>query len=69
MFIHSSGTTRRPRQGEVDGLHYRFLSVDEFIALEQSGGLLENGIYEGQCKALITCDYLSQRLLLVGVLD
>ena len=41
------GTTRSPRPGEVDGLHYRFLSVEEFLALERSAGLLENGIYEG----------------------
>ena len=25
-----SATTRAPRQGEVDGVHYHFMSVDEF---------------------------------------
>ena len=43
----SPGTTRQARQGEVDGLHYQFLSVDEFVALEQNGGLLESGVYQG----------------------
>ncbi|XP_054711922.1 membrane-associated guanylate kinase, WW and PDZ domain-containing protein 1-like [Uloborus diversus] len=40
-------TTRAPREGEVDGVDYTFLSVDEFMQLERSGNLLESGIYEG----------------------
>ncbi|XP_072026608.1 membrane-associated guanylate kinase, WW and PDZ domain-containing protein 2-like isoform X3 [Amphiura filiformis] len=40
-------TTRGPRDGEVDGVDYKFLSVDEFMALEKSGHLLESGIFEG----------------------
>lgn len=42
-----SGTTRAARQGELDGVDYKFLTVDEFLSLEQSGGLLESGIYNG----------------------
>ncbi|XP_073425861.1 membrane-associated guanylate kinase, WW and PDZ domain-containing protein 1 isoform X7 [Dendrobates tinctorius] len=41
------GTTRPPREGEVPGVDYRFLTVQEFLALEQSGTLLEVGTYEG----------------------
>ncbi|XP_016134292.1 membrane-associated guanylate kinase, WW and PDZ domain-containing protein 1-like [Sinocyclocheilus grahami] len=41
------GTTRLPRDGEVPGVDYNFLSVDEFLKLEQSGTLLEIGSYEG----------------------
>ncbi|XP_021927239.1 membrane-associated guanylate kinase, WW and PDZ domain-containing protein 2-like isoform X3 [Zootermopsis nevadensis] len=40
-------TTRAPRDGEVNGIDYTFLSTDEFMALERSGNLLESGIYEG----------------------
>ncbi|XP_050016266.1 membrane-associated guanylate kinase, WW and PDZ domain-containing protein 1 isoform X20 [Alexandromys fortis] len=40
-------TTRSPREGEVPGVDYSFLSVKEFLDLEQSGTLLEVGTYEG----------------------
>eukprot|EP00057_Strongylocentrotus_purpuratus_P000638 XP_001180066.2 PREDICTED: membrane-associated guanylate kinase, WW and PDZ domain-containing protein 1 isoform X2 [Strongylocentrotus purpuratus] len=40
-------TTRPPREGEVNGVDYKFLSVDEFLALEKSGHLLESGLFEG----------------------
>ncbi|XP_038068870.1 membrane-associated guanylate kinase, WW and PDZ domain-containing protein 1-like isoform X6 [Patiria miniata] len=40
-------TTRAPREGEVDGVDYKFLSVDEFMALEKSGHLLESGVFDG----------------------
>lgn len=43
----SLGTTRSARQGELDGVDYKFLTVDEFLSLEKSGGLLESGIYNG----------------------
>uniref|UniRef100_A0ABI7W601 Membrane associated guanylate kinase, WW and PDZ domain containing 1 n=1 Tax=Felis catus TaxID=9685 RepID=A0ABI7W601_FELCA len=41
------GTTRSPREGEVPGVDYNFLTVKEFLDLEQSGTLLEVGTYEG----------------------
>ncbi|XP_017285458.1 membrane-associated guanylate kinase, WW and PDZ domain-containing protein 1b isoform X9 [Kryptolebias marmoratus] len=40
-------TTRAPREGEVSGVDYNFLSVEEFLELEKSGTLLEIGTYEG----------------------
>uniref|UniRef100_A0A8C8SXZ8 Membrane-associated guanylate kinase, WW and PDZ domain-containing protein 1 n=1 Tax=Pelusios castaneus TaxID=367368 RepID=A0A8C8SXZ8_9SAUR len=40
-------TTRPPREGEVPGVDYNFLTVQEFLELEQSGTLLEVGTYEG----------------------
>ncbi len=36
-----SSTTRAPRPGEVDGVHYRFVSDEEFDAMIRSGGFLE----------------------------
>ncbi|XP_035677581.1 membrane-associated guanylate kinase, WW and PDZ domain-containing protein 1-like isoform X4 [Branchiostoma floridae] len=40
-------TTRGPREGEVQGVDYQFLTVEEFMALEKSGNLLESGLYDG----------------------
>ncbi|XP_016891393.1 membrane-associated guanylate kinase, WW and PDZ domain-containing protein 1-like isoform X2 [Cynoglossus semilaevis] len=40
-------TTRPPRDGEIPGVDYIFLSVQDFLELEKSGVLLEIGSYEG----------------------
>ncbi|XP_071817085.1 membrane-associated guanylate kinase, WW and PDZ domain-containing protein 3-like isoform X5 [Apostichopus japonicus] len=40
-------TTRLPREGEINGVDYKFLSPNEFMALEKSGNLLESGIFDG----------------------
>lgn len=42
-----AGTTRQPREGEVPGVDYNFISVGEFRDLEESGLLLESGTYDG----------------------
>jgi guanylate kinase len=36
-----SVTTRPPRPGEVDGVHYHFITQDAFSAMERNGDLLE----------------------------
>nr|CAB3263597.1 membrane-associated guanylate kinase, WW and PDZ domain-containing protein 2 [Phallusia mammillata] len=40
-------TTRKLRDGEIDGKDYNFMSIEEFRELEKSGALLESGVYEG----------------------
>ena len=40
-------TTRSPRENEVDGVDYRFLTKEEFEDLEKKGLLVEAGLYEG----------------------
>uniref|UniRef100_A0A674BT55 Membrane associated guanylate kinase, WW and PDZ domain containing 1 n=1 Tax=Salmo trutta TaxID=8032 RepID=A0A674BT55_SALTR len=40
-------TTRPPRDGEVPGVDYNFMSIEDLLNLEQSGSLLEIGTYEG----------------------
>ncbi|XP_041654918.1 membrane-associated guanylate kinase, WW and PDZ domain-containing protein 3a [Cheilinus undulatus] len=40
-------TTRQPREGEVPGVDYNFISVAEFRELDESGLLLESGTYDG----------------------
>jgi guanylate kinase len=41
IWISVSVTTRRPRPGEIDGLHYHFVDDEEFDRLVASDGLLE----------------------------
>ena len=40
-----SATTRKPREGEVEGVNYFFLSEDEFKDLIENNGLLEYAVY------------------------
>ncbi len=42
LVISVSATTRNPRAGEVDGLHYFFRSRDEFVKMIDQGQLLEH---------------------------
>ena len=41
MMVSVSHTTRQPRQGEVEGVHYYFVSVEEFEQLIDEGIFLE----------------------------
>ncbi|CDQ91727.1 unnamed protein product [Oncorhynchus mykiss] len=43
----SPGTTRLPRDGEISGLDYNFVSIEEFFSLEESAALLESGKFKG----------------------
>ncbi|XP_070765905.1 membrane-associated guanylate kinase, WW and PDZ domain-containing protein 3 [Enoplosus armatus] len=40
-------TTRQPRDGEISGVDYNFVSIEEFFSLEESGALLESGKLKG----------------------
>jgi guanylate kinase len=42
-----SATTRSPRQGEVDGVDYHFVSNDRFVEARDSGRVLEWAEYGG----------------------
>ena len=42
-----SMTTRHPRPGEVDGVHYHFVERNDFVAHARTGGLLEWAEYGG----------------------
>lgn len=37
-----AATTRAPREGEVDGVDYRFMTDGEFLAMADAGGFLEH---------------------------
>ncbi|MEQ2164914.1 hypothetical protein GOODEAATRI_011711 [Goodea atripinnis] len=46
--VQNESTTRQPKEGEVPGVDYNFVTVDRFMELEKSGALLESGTYEGE---------------------
>jgi len=47
VWLSVSATTRFPRPGEVDGVHYRFVSRAQFQELVGGGGLLEWAEFAG----------------------
>ncbi len=48
MRLSVSHTTRKPRKGEVDGIHYHFTPPDAFDALVTADGFAEWAEYVGQ---------------------
>lgn len=45
FFYSVSATTRQPRPGEENGVHYHFLTRDDFQSLVQKNGMLEYAEY------------------------
>ena len=43
-----SATTRRPRLGETQGVHYHFLDEDEFLRRIEAGDFVEHAEYSGR---------------------
>ena len=54
LAVAVSVTTRKPREGEIDGVHYHFKTIDEFFELAGKNAFLENecnyGNYYGTLK-------------------
>ncbi|MBA8795087.1 guanylate kinase [Friedmanniella endophytica] len=50
VWVSVSATTRPPRPGEVDGVHYLFVSDAEFDAMAANGELLEWAVVHGAAK-------------------
>ncbi|VTR75607.1 MULTISPECIES: guanylate kinase [Cellulomonas] len=48
VWLSVSATTRAPRPGEVDGVHYHFVSAEEFDAMVAGGELLEWAVVHGR---------------------
>jgi len=48
VWLSVSATTRRPRPGEVDGVHYAFVDEAEFARMERDGELLESAVVHGR---------------------
>ncbi len=47
VWLSVSATTRFPRPGETHGVHYRFVTREEFAELVEQGGLLEWAEFAG----------------------
>lgn len=45
VVVSISATTRRPRPSEVDGVHYYFITEEEFLKKVEDGGMLEYARY------------------------
>lgn len=50
VWFSVSMTTRRPRPGEVDGVHYHFVDDHEFDRLVEAGEFLEYAVVHGAAK-------------------
>lgn len=50
IWISVSATTRAPRPGEVDGVHYHFVSEERFDELVDSGAMLEWATVHGAAR-------------------
>lgn len=48
LYVSISTTSRNPRAGEVDGIHYNFVSKAQFEQLIQEGKMLEYAYVHGQ---------------------
>lgn len=45
VWISVSNTTRAPREGEIDGVHYNFVTKEQFVDLIDKDGYLEYAQY------------------------
>ncbi|MEV0868087.1 guanylate kinase [Brachybacterium paraconglomeratum] len=50
IWLSVSATTRAPRPGEVDGVHYHFMGEEEFSRLIEDGRMLEWAVVHGRNK-------------------
>ena len=50
VWLSVSMTTRAPRPGEVDGVHYIFVADEEFDRLVAAGEFLEYAVVHGRAK-------------------
>lgn len=48
VWFSVSATTRAPRPGEIDGVHYHFVSDAEFDRMIEAGELLEHAVVHGR---------------------
>jgi guanylate kinase len=48
VWLSVSATTRHPRPGEVEGVHYHFVDEGEFARMERDGELLESAVVHGR---------------------
>lgn len=47
--VSISATTRQPREGETDGIHYHFITKEQFTKMVEENGFLEHAQYCENC--------------------
>ncbi len=47
LYFSVSATTRQPRPGEIDGVHYTFKTIEEFESDIETGEMLEHAKFSG----------------------
>lgn len=66
-----SATTRAPREGEVDGVHYHFLDRETFLRMIEENAFLEyaeyNGNFYGTPKAPVEAELAAGRNVLLEI--
>ena len=71
LTLSISATTRKPRPGEVNGVHYHFLTKEQFLKLVESDGLLEYaeyaGNYYGTLKTAVQQELLHGKSVLLEI--
>lgn len=68
VYLSISATTRKPREGEINGTHYYFLNVTEFKQRVEAGEFLEWAEYAGNFYGTLKSkvqDQLNQGLFVI----
>ena len=60
LYLSVSATTRSPREGEVDGVHYYFYTRDRFDRAIAAGALIEWAEFAGNCYGTPTAPVREQ---------
>src|SRR5688500_18454815 len=55
IHLSISYTSRAPRPGEVDGVHYHFVSRDKFEEMAANGEFFEYAVVHGDLKGTARC--------------
>lgn len=61
LTLSVSATTRHPRPGEINGVHYHFVSREEFLKMVEEGEMLEYTEYNGNFYGTPRC-FVEQQL-------
>lgn len=71
LHLSVSYTTRRPRPGEIDGLHYHFVAHERFQAMVAAGAFLEHaqvyGNWYGTAEATLRDELAAGRDLILEI--
>jgi len=67
LHLSVSATTRAPRKGEVEGVHYHFWTSEQFARALAAGEFLEHAEVHGACYATLRREVDDHRARGVGV--